>query len=168
VKKINRFTTCYTTLLLLLSFATFPAAADELYKWVDSKGNVTYQSSPPPDTAKKVERPKISTDNSAASDQVEAAQPDEKELKPIQFYSKLECSSCEEARAYFDENSIPFDEIDLSENKAEAEELENKLGVISVPIFGIGDRYVSGFERNMLNKLLVNEGYDLPAEKLND
>ncbi|GBE08531.1 glutaredoxin [bacterium BMS3Bbin11] len=167
MKKINRFTTCYTALLLLFSFAIFPAVADELYKWVDNKGNVTYQSSPPPGTAKKVERPNISTGNSAASDQVEAAQHEEKDLKPVKFYYKPECSSCEEARAYFDENTVPFVEIDLSENEAEAEKLEKKLGVISVPIFGIGDKYVSGFEKNMLNKLLVNEGYDLPAE-IND
>jgi len=167
VKKINRFTTCYTALLLLLSIVTFPAVADELYKWVDNKGKVTYQSTPPPDTAKKVERSEIRTRNYAASDQVETAEPEEKDLKPIKFYYKPECSSCEEALAYFDENSIPFDEIDLSENKDEEEELEKKLGVISVPIFGIGDKYISGFEKNMLNELLVNEGYDLPAE-LND
>ncbi|HEC26539.1 MAG TPA: glutaredoxin family protein [Gammaproteobacteria bacterium] len=168
MKKINRFTACKAALLLLFSFAIFPAVADELYKWVDSKGNVTYQSSPPPGTAIKVERPNISTGNSAASDQVEVAQHEEKDLKPIKFYSKPKCPTCEEARAYFDENVVPFVEIDLSENEAEAEELEKKLGVISVPIFRIGDKYVSGFEMNMLNKLLTNEGYDLPAEQNND
>jgi glutaredoxin-like protein NrdH len=164
VKKINSFAACNATLLLLVSFSIFPALAGDLYRWVDNQGNVTYQSSPPPGDAAKVEKSSIRTGNDDAPNVEEAVQPEEKNLEPVTLYSKPECSSCDAAREFFEENEIPFNEIDLSESSTEADELEKKLGYSSAPVIGIGEKYVGGFEPGMLKNLLTNEGYDLPAE----
>ena len=44
-----------------------------LYKWVDERGRVTYQNTPPPEDAASVERPAISaTVNEAPGEEVEA------------------------------------------------------------------------------------------------
>ena len=148
------------TLLLLASFSIFPAVAGELYKWVDDNGNVTYQSSPPPADAAKVETSKISTGN--APDKESSVQPAAKKVETLTFYSKSECSSCEAARNFFEKNGIPFEEVNLSENKTKAEKLKKELGFSSVPTFAVGGKYVSGFEANMLKEILTNEGYVFP------
>lgn len=56
-------------ILFLCSAFVLPAAADQMYKWVDERGRVTYQSSPPPDDAAEVERPAISTTANDAADE---------------------------------------------------------------------------------------------------
>ncbi len=161
MKKTNRFAIYNASLLMLISFSIFPATADELYKWIDKSGKVTYQSSPPPEDAAKVEKSKISTGNNDAATEKSA----EKELGPIIFYSRPECSSCKTARDYFEKNGLPFEEIDLSANEAELEKLEKKMGYSNVPSFEIGSRYVSGFEKDMLKNILVKEGYNFPPEE---
>ncbi len=165
MKKISCFAACKAALLLLVSFSIFPAEADELYKWVDDRGKVTYQGSPPPENAARVERSNITTGNRAAFERAEAVKPATKNVEPVIFYSKMDCSSCKTARLYFEENDIPFEEINLSENKAEEEKLEKKLGYSGTPTFAIGDKYVSGFEKGMLKKILTNEGYEFPPEE---
>ena len=49
-------------LVILVSSFTQPLAAEELYKWVDERGRVTYQSSPPPESAVKVDKSILSNE----------------------------------------------------------------------------------------------------------
>ena len=168
MNKICHFSVCKVALLLLVSFSIYPAVAGELYKWVDERGNVTYQSSPPPENAAKVEKSKITTGIDDAVVKTETVEAVDKNVKPVTFYSKQECPSCEDVREYFELNGIPYEEIDLTDNKAEEEELVKKLGYSSVPTFGIGEKYISGFEKNLLKKILVSEGYTFPKEEKNE
>ncbi|MFW2439090.1 MAG: glutaredoxin family protein [Arenicellales bacterium] len=168
MNNLNHLSVCKIALLLLVSFSFYPAAAGELYKWVDEKGNVTYQSSPPPENAAKVEKSKISTGVDDAVDKTETVKTADKDVKPVVFYSKQECPSCGDVREYFALNGIPYEEIDLTDNKTEEEELEKKLGYSSVPTFGVGGKYISGFEKSLLKKILISEGYTFPKEEKNE
>lgn len=56
---MNRFLWAIISLLLVLPGV---AAATKLYKWVDKNGKVTYQETPPPSGAGKVEEKNIDPD----------------------------------------------------------------------------------------------------------
>jgi hypothetical protein len=49
--------TCFTVLITTFALTLFTSTSigSELYKWVDSFGNVTYTDSPPPDSAQDSE-----------------------------------------------------------------------------------------------------------------
>ncbi len=163
MNKIIQVAGCGVVFLAMSGLLVLPAAADQLYKWVDSQGNVTYQSSPPPDSAAKIEKSKIKTGNNAVKD--ETADAGKKEVKTIILYSKPDCETCKEASDYFAANAIPFEEIDLSENTDAAAELKEKLGFENLPTFSINDKFITGFEKSMMKKILVNEGYSLPKDE---
>ena len=149
-------------LLVLISAFTQPLAADELYKWVDERGRVTYQSSPPPESAVKVDKSILSND--IAED---LADESGAEVLPIKFYTKPECPICYDARIYFEENGIATSEVDITENTVEAERMEKQFGHNNVPTVLVGSKSITGFQKNMLDKILKNDGYDIQMEDEN-
>jgi glutaredoxin len=148
-----------TALFLFCSLPSSPLFAEELYKWVDREGNVTYQSEPPPADAWSVQKPKINT---------EVEQEEEAEVPvtvPLVFYVKPECPLCEQARAYFTEKNIAVTEVDISENADEAEKMLKQVGHNDVPTVIVGNKAITGFQEKTMSTILVNSGYKLsPAE----
>ncbi|MCK5359148.1 MAG: DUF4124 domain-containing protein, partial [Gammaproteobacteria bacterium] len=59
MKVMHRFLIQNITFLLFISLFSLNANAEQLYKWVDEKGKVTYQSDPPPESAVDVEESNI-------------------------------------------------------------------------------------------------------------
>ena len=149
-------------LVLLVSTFTQPLAAEELYKWVDQRGRVTYQSSPPPEDAAKVEKSILGND--IADDLTDEGGA---EVLPIKFYSKPECPICDDARTYFEETGIPTAEVDITENTAEAERMKKQFGHNDVPTVLVGSKSITGFQKNMLDKILKDAGYDIQTEDVN-
>ena len=148
-------------LLVLISAFTQPLAADELYKWVDERGKVTYQSSPPPDGAAKVEKSEINL--GAVEEEAESAAAFETD--PIKFYTEPECSACDDARTYLEEKEVPFEEVDISENTVEAEKMERNFGHNNVPTMKVGNKSITGFQQQMLDSILRSSGYNIPVEE---
>jgi glutaredoxin len=151
--------------IALASFlAVQPASAEKLYKWVDKNGNVTYQSDPPPDDAWTVERSSISTGGD------EQAELDAVTIEPVQFYSNNACPDCDDARVFLQDNNVPFNEIDVSDEDT-AGVMEKYLGHNNVPTFVVGNKAITGYQEQFLQKVLINSGYELltvvgePAEE---
>lgn len=177
----HRFYIQNAIILFLCSAFVLPAAADQLYKWVDERGRVTYQSSPPPDDAAEVERPDISTTTNDAADEPtkevaevaeEAAEPTEEvagevaeeaaenEAVSITFFSNPDCISCEDLRAYLQENELDFEEIDIVENTEMAAEMQDKHGHNTVPTIVVGNKAITGGSVDDLVSLLKNSGFE--------
>jgi len=147
-----------------------PAAADGLYKWVDERGRVTYQNTPPPEDAASVERSAISaTVNDLPGEEVEAEAPAEEvaeeEVVSITLFTNPECTTCEDMRAYFEESEIAFEEIDISEDTDQAEEMKQKHGHNNVPTIVVGNKSITGGSVNDLQTLLKNSGFEVPSEE---
>ena len=162
MKTTYRIYTFNVALVLLVSSFTQPLAAEELYKWVDETGRVTYQSSPPPESAVKVDKSILSND--IADDLTDDSGA---EVLPIKFYTKPECPICDDARTYFEENGIATAEVDITENTLEAERMEKQFGHNNVPTVLVGSKSITGFQKNMLDKILKNAGYDIQMEDEN-
>jgi len=171
----HRFYIQNAIILFLCSAFVLPAAADQLYKWVDERGRVTYQSSPPPDEAAKVERPAISTTANDAAEEVAAEvagevagevaeevaeEAAENEAVSITFFSNPDCISCEDLRAYLQENELDFEEIDIVENTEMAAEMQDKHGHNTVPTIVVGNKAITGGSVDDLVSLLKNSGFE--------
>lgn len=148
--------------LVLMASYTHSAAAEQLYKWVDSQGRVTYQSTPPPEGASEVVETTIGIvggeDSETAAEQVF-------ETDPIKFYSKPECATCDLARSYFEEMEIPFEEVDIAEDEAIAAKMQKNFGHNNVPTIKVGNKSVTGYEKNTMAKILKDAGYNIPGEE---
>lgn len=61
------------------------------------------------------------------------------------IYSTKTCGMCIAAKNFMDKEGIPYEEVNLSENKEAMDELKEK-GITSVPFIKIGDQEISGFK----------------------
>jgi hypothetical protein len=90
----------YVYSLLLAVLVCQPASADPIYKWVDSKGQVTYSSTPPPGRIKAekmaVQPPPSEEDIKQARDQVKRAEEQAREMESQRI--EQEAREAEEAR----------------------------------------------------------------------
>ena len=146
-------------LVFIASFAQ-SASADQLYKWVDSQGRVTYQNTPPPGNATDVVKSGLT-----ASPEDNTVVEESFETDPIKFYTKPECATCEQARSYFEEMEIPFEEINISEDEAQAEKMQKNFGHNNVPTVKVGNKSITGYEKNTMAKILKDAGYNIPGEE---
>ena len=162
MKIASGFNVPYVACLVLMASFCHSAAADQLYKWVDSQGRVTYQSTPPPDSAAEIVETKIGTvgasDGEAPAEQVF-------ETDPITFYTKPECATCDQARTYFEEMEIPFEEVDIAEDEAVAAKMQKNFGHNNVPTVKVGNKSITGYEKNTMAKILKGAGYNIPDEE---
>jgi glutaredoxin len=154
------FFTLNVALLVFISSFSQQVTADQLYKWVDKKGNVTYQSSPPPEGAENVERSEIRR----VVEEEQVGTEVVFETDPVKFYTIPDCPACNDARTYFEEKEIPFEEVDVSEDTAAAANMERTFGHNDVPTMKVGNKSVTGFQKQVMYKILKNAGYDLPEE----
>lgn len=172
MNKACSFYTCLIAIAFLGAAIIMPVSADQLYKWVDERGRVTYQSSPPPENAKSVEQSDIrspAADDAVAetteasettTETAEATDTAEKETVPVTFFSSEECDACGDFRAYLEENEIAYEEIDISENSDMAAAMQEKYGHNTVPTVEVGNKSITGDDVGALATLLKNSGFE--------
>ena len=148
------------TLVLIAALAAAPAAA-ELYKWVDADGNIHYSDKPPPATAKKAERKKI-TDKPSAPTVSYALQQAMKNF-PVTLYSYGCGDGCNRAAALLAKRGVPHatrDPMDLQVR----EEMKKATGGEEVaPVLVVGRRALKGYDEAAWNGALDNAGYPSTA-----
>jgi len=64
------------------------------------------------------------------------------------------CSFCRAVKQYFREKGIRFKEVDLTRDPAAARDVVRRTKQQGVPVIYIGNKYVVGFDRPKINKLL--------------
>jgi len=139
-------------LLVLLAFAITPAHAAKLYKWVDKDGNVSYQDSPPPPNAGRVEARDLATGSPEVKDGVA-------EKYPVVLYSIPRCQSCDLARAYLQKRKVPFVEKNVQGNAALQEEMKQKIGELTAPAILVGNKAIKNYVESWLESELDQAGY---------
>jgi glutaredoxin len=151
--------TLIAVLVALLAFA--PAYAAKLYKWVDERGNVSYQDRPPLEGAGKVEEKNLRDARGGDSGSPAAAEAAAK--SPVTLYMVPKCNPCDMARTYLKQRGVPFREINVSESNPQAQqEMVKKVGQLSVPTITVGGRVMQGFVESLLAGELDQAGYPKP------
>ena len=72
----------------------------------------------------------------------------------VKIYSTPTCPYCIMAKQYFSSRGIPYESIDVSADKAKAEEMVKLSGQMGVPVIVIDDNVITGFDKSKIDALL--------------
>lgn len=72
----------------------------------------------------------------------------------VSIYSTPTCHFCHAAKAFFDENSIAYEDFNVAEDAAKRQEMIEMTGQMGVPVIHIGDDVVVGFDEGKVKELL--------------
>ena len=75
-------------------------------------------------------------------------------MPKVRVFSTLFCPYCLTLKEFLKEREVEFEDIDVSEDKADLDEMIEKSGQTSVPVIEIDGQIVVGFERDKIIKLL--------------
>ena len=72
----------------------------------------------------------------------------------VKVYSTNFCTYCKIAKEFLKEKKIPFEDINVQENKEAAKEMIEKSGQTGVPVIEINGQIVIGFNIERIKELL--------------
>lgn len=72
----------------------------------------------------------------------------------VKVYSTPTCPYCKKAKEFLKQNNIQFEDIDVSADKAAAEEMVNKSGQMGVPVLDIDGTIIVGADMPAMKKAL--------------
>lgn len=72
----------------------------------------------------------------------------------ITIYTTPSCPECHEAKDFFRNQKIDFEEIDVSKDQKKAEEMVEISGQMGIPVIKIDDKIIIGFDRSEVEKAL--------------
>jgi hypothetical protein len=142
-------------LLALLLTATGLQAA-QLYRWVDDKGRVEWRDTPPPASAKTVERRSVGGSVIETSGMPYSVQQAVKNF-PLTLYVTDCGEGCSKARAHLIRRGLPYAE----KNPQADMEAYKKLtgGSLEIPLLLIGREQLRGYEEATWDAALDSAGY---------
>ena len=155
---MNRF----ALILAGIFLAVAAAGAQDMYKWVDGQGNVTYQDQPPPGQEDSA-APFAEDAEVAAALAAEKARGENRSSVPVTLYSIPVCDACDLVRMFLDKNGVPYTEKDADKDLTAKQEMKKLSGQLSVPMLVVGDNVVHGYSTTAIETQLVNAGYELGA-----
>lgn len=72
----------------------------------------------------------------------------------VKIYSTPECPYCKKAKALFKANNIEFEELDVSINDENLEEMKKVSGQMAVPVIVIDGKVFTGFDKEKIEEAL--------------
>lgn len=150
-------------LVLFIALAALAATASaQMYRWTDDKGKVHFSDTPPPASAKDVQR-KSGSRGAGAGDASNAPEPfalqQARRDNPVTLYSTSECGeACDLARKLLNQRGVPFKDVRIA-NAEQLAELTRATGSNGVPAMTVGATVVKGFEEGAYHRALDSAGY---------
>lgn len=139
----------FITLAISLIFLT-NTAHSEIYKWIDSKGEIHFGDKKPQQFKTKKLKLKI---NSYTSVSYDISKTDSGQN--VVIYSAEWCGYCKKAKKYFKNNNIAFTDYDI-ENDARAKKRYKAMGGNSIPIIIVGKKRMNGFSVKGFERIYKN------------
>lgn len=134
----------------------FAASAQAgMYKWVDEQGVTHYGDKPPAGQETLEIKGEISSYTSPEignlpEDFFERSRT--ASVTQVTMYSASWCGVCKRAKAYFQQQNIPFKEYDIDTSEKGKRDF-HKLGGKGVPIILVGNRRMNGFSVGRFEQL---------------
>lgn len=75
-------------------------------------------------------------------------------MPKVIIYTTPTCVYCKMTKAFFKEHSIAYEEKDVANDRAMAEEMVKKSGQMAVPVIDIDGELTLGFDKERLSELL--------------
>lgn len=136
-----------------------PAAAPaQQYRWTDEKGVVRYSDTPPPPTARSVQKLNVTVPRAGEPQPLFELTRLQRDY-PVKLYTSPTCKEpCELARQALNRRGVPFSEVQVW-NPETNEELKRVSGGLEVPTLLVGRSVQRGFEQGAFDLLLDSAGY---------
>ena len=74
--------------------------------------------------------------------------------KVVKVYSTTTCPYCKMAKRFLETNKIPYQDLNVAEDKAVLEEMIHKSGQMGVPVIDVDGEFVVGFNQAWLKEKL--------------
>jgi alkyl hydroperoxide reductase subunit F len=75
--------------------------------------------------------------------------------KKVKIYTTSTCHYCQQAKDFLTEKGIPFEAVDVSQDKEALQEMKKiSGGARSVPVISVCDEVMVGFDREAMEKAL--------------
>ncbi len=74
--------------------------------------------------------------------------------KTVKVYSTPTCPYCIRAKQFLKDNNIVFEDVDVSVNETEAEQMVEKSGQMGVPVLDIDGEIIVGFDKEKIKEAL--------------
>ncbi len=132
------------SLLCGLFFMLPTLATAEIYRWVDSHGNIQFGDRPPPRSAAKRIEVDINSYEGVTVKPFTAFKSTSPGRNSVVMYSAVWCGVCKRARQYFRAQKIPFREYDI-ETTHKGKQDYVRLKGRGVPIILVGEKRMNGF-----------------------
>lgn len=141
----------------VLAMAAAAASAQQLYRWTDAQGRVHITDTPPPASARSVEKKAGSV--AGVGTQTPYALSQAMRDFPVTLYTSPNCQEpCAAARAALNKRGVPFKEVQVWEEDTNAE-LKRLSGATEVPTLVVGRSVHRGFEPSAYGALLDSARY---------
>lgn len=75
-------------------------------------------------------------------------------MKKVIVYSTSTCPHCIQAKKFFDDNRIQYENFDVSVDSSKIDEMVKKSGQMGVPVIDIEGAIIVGFDKTKILKLL--------------
>ena len=75
-------------------------------------------------------------------------------MSKITIYTTSTCAYCKMTKAFFKEHNVTYEEKDVANDHALAEEMVKKSGQMAVPVIDIDGKILVGFDKEGLSELL--------------
>ncbi|MBT4165409.1 NrdH-redoxin [archaeon] len=72
----------------------------------------------------------------------------------IKIYTTPTCHHCIDAKTFFKEKGLDFENLDVSSDEKAGAEMVEKSGQMGVPVIFINDEMIIGFDKEKVEKLL--------------
>lgn len=150
-----------TSVIFVTSALLAASAAAQPYRWVDEQGRVQYSDTPPPASAKQVQKKRL-RDN-AIGGQTSYRLDKAMRESPVTLYSHPDCkTACQLARDTLNKRGIPFTEISV-EDQPKQDDLKRLSGGITVPVVVVGGQVETTISAQAYNRALDLAGYPPPG-----
>ena len=74
--------------------------------------------------------------------------------KDVKVYSTLTCPYCKMVKKFLEDENIPYQDINVAEDKAALEDIVNRSGQMGVPVIDIDGELVIGYNQVQLKEKL--------------
>lgn len=75
-------------------------------------------------------------------------------MATVKVYSTPTCPWCTRVKEFLTQNNIEFENVDVSTDRASAQEMVQKSGQMGVPVVDVDGEMVVGFDEGRLKELL--------------
>lgn len=130
----------------------------QIYRWKDEQGRIHLTDSPPPGSAKQVQKTEAGAPGAEGAETLPYALQVAAKNFPVTLYTAPNCTPCGSARSLLNTRGVPFREVSVV-GQEQRQALEAAVGDLSVPSIVVGASTQKGFEPAAYNELLDNAGY---------